>query len=119
MVYLINDSSMIGNIYDEFYRDVYHFALYFTNSKHDAEDITQETFIKVLNSLHLLKDQSKKKSWILSIARNTAVDLIRKQKLIRILPDRLGRESTSIKQKSNIIAEENWMELQTALLKLK
>ncbi|MFX3675180.1 MAG: RNA polymerase sigma factor [Paenisporosarcina sp.] len=117
-----NESLIIGGLYDEFHKDVYHFALYFTNNKQDAEDITQETFIKVLNNLHQLKDQSKKKAWILSIARNTAVDLIRKQKLIRFLPSLIKKESTPNKTSStsrNIIAEENWVELQKSLLKIK
>lgn len=122
MVCLSNKSSIIGALYDEFHKDVYHFAMYFTNNKQDAEDITQETFIKVLNNLHQLKEQSKKKAWILSIARNTAVDLIRKQKLIRFLPTLIKLESISDKETSTsipIIAEENWVELQNALLKLK
>lgn len=112
----------IGELYDEYHKDVYHFALFFTNSKQDAEDITQETFIKILNSLQQLRDPSKKKSWILSIARNTAVDLLRKQKLIRFLPKILKQEGLPTKVESssrNIIAEENWVELQNALLKLK
>jgi RNA polymerase sigma-70 factor (ECF subfamily) len=122
VVCLNNDSLIIGGLYDEFHKDVYHFSLYFTNNKQDAEDITQETFIKVLNNLHQLKEQSKKKAWILSIARNTAVDLIRKQKLIRFLPILIKQESILNKQSttsSTIIAEENWVELQNALLKLK
>ncbi len=61
LYFLNKSSSIIGEIYDEFHKDVYHFSLYFTNNKQDAEDITQETFIKVLNNLHQLKDPSKKK----------------------------------------------------------
>ncbi|MFJ8103817.1 sigma factor [Lysinibacillus sp. NPDC096212] len=31
-------------MYDCYYRDVYHFALYYTNCKQEAENITQEMF---------------------------------------------------------------------------
>ena len=120
--YLGNDSFKIAELYDEFHKDVYHFALYFTNNKQDAEDITQETFIKVLNNLHQLKDRGKKKVWILSIARNTSVDLIRKQKLIRYLPSLIKQESipnTHSITSLTLIDEENWIELQNALLKIK
>jgi RNA polymerase sigma-70 factor (ECF subfamily) len=79
----------IEELYDEYRKDVYHFSLYFTNNKQEAEDITQETFIKVMKNLHQLKDVSKKKTWILSIAKNTAIDLKRKQKLINFLPQLL------------------------------
>jgi RNA polymerase sigma-70 factor (ECF subfamily) len=122
LYFLNKSSSIIGEIYDEFHKDVYHFSLYYTNNKQDAEDITQETFIKVFNNLHQIKDPSKKKTWILSIARNTAVDLIRKQKLIGFLPKIIMQNTLTSKQVSNsgnVVAEENWLELQKALLKLK
>jgi RNA polymerase sigma-70 factor (ECF subfamily) len=122
MVFLNNDALFIGELYDEFHKDVYHFSLYLTNSKQDAEDVAQETFVKALSNFHQLKDHRKKKSWILSIARNTAVDLIRRQRRIRYLPKLLVQENHLIRQAPSnvsIIAEENWVELQTALLKLK
>ena len=121
VVCLSKESFIIEGLYDEFHKDVYHFALYFTNNKQDAEDITQETFIKVLNNLQQLKDHTKQKAWILSIARNTAVDLIRKQKFIRFLPSLIKQESmpNTSSTSSNLIVEENWVEIQKALLKIK
>ncbi|WP_059170423.1 RNA polymerase sigma factor [Bacillus sp. FJAT-27445] len=115
------NASLIGSLYEEYYRDVYQFALYFTNNKQEAEDITQETFIKAMKNIHQLKDQNKKKTWILSIARNTAVDLKRKQKMISFLP-KIFYESMSKDEKSHdsvLISKEKWTELQQALLQLK
>lgn len=115
-------ASIIGELYDEFHIDVYSFSLFFTNNKQDAEDITQETFIKAFQNVDKLKDYSKRKSWILSITRNTAVDLIRKQKRIAILPQQ-WLQSQDVTQEANqqkrIIQKENWQELQAALSKLK
>ncbi|WP_233260504.1 RNA polymerase sigma factor [Paenisporosarcina sp. OV554] len=114
---------MIEELYDEFRDDVYHFSLYFTNNKQEAEDITQETFIKVMKNIHQLKDVSKKKTWLLSIAKNTAIDLKRKQKLINFLPQLLkgnGHKSHCIATDENrLINTENWRELQNAILTLK
>ena len=39
-----------------------------------AEDILQDTFIKVHTKLHTLKDESKLKAWLFSIARYTLLD---------------------------------------------
>ncbi|MFC4409040.1 RNA polymerase sigma factor [Chungangia koreensis] len=97
-------------------------SLYFTNSKQDAEDITQETFIKAMRNIHQLTDRGKEKSWILAVARNTAIDLIRKQKLIRLLPEKIRKDGSETQNPSavkGIMAEETWMELQDALLRLK
>ena len=39
-----------------------------------ADDILQDTFIKIHTKLHTLKDITKLKSWIFSIARNSILD---------------------------------------------
>lgn len=119
-VYVKSDPISIEELYDEFLNDVYHFSLYFTNNKQEAEDITQETFIKVMKNLHQLKDESKKKTWILSIAKNTAIDLVRKQKLINFLPQLLiGNGQVVASNDTQLVKTENWSELQKAILTLK
>ncbi|SFA70959.1 MULTISPECIES: RNA polymerase sigma factor [unclassified Bacillus (in: firmicutes)] len=110
----------IENIYELYYRDVYHFALYFTNNKQEAEDITQETFMKVMKNHHTLKESSSMKTWIISIARNTAIDLKRKQKWVSFLPDWFQKEEVdSETTEQKIIKKDEWVELQDALLRLK
>ena len=39
-----------------------------------ADDILQDTFIKIYNNLHNLKDITKLKSWVFTIARNSILD---------------------------------------------
>lgn len=46
-----------------------------------AEDLAQETFIKVLNALDKYKPEYKFSSWIFKIAHNTTVDHLRKKEL--------------------------------------
>lgn len=110
----------IENIYELFYRDVYHFALYFTNNRQEAEDITQETFMKVMKNQHTLKESTSVKTWIISIARNTAIDLKRKQKWVRLMPDWfLKEEKDSETTEQKVMKKDDWMDLQEALLKLR
>lgn len=45
-----------------------------------SEDMAQETFLHVWNNLSKLKDLTKFKSWLISIARNIIHDTLRKQK---------------------------------------
>lgn len=116
-------SSLIEELYDEFHKDVYHFALYFTNNKEEAEDITQDTFIKVIKNLNQLKDMSKRKTWILSIAKNATMDLKRKQKITKFLPQILNgnrqQETFGESHDTRLVNIENWGHIQKALLKLK
>ncbi len=44
---------------------------------HDAEDIAQETFVKVGNALHNFRGESRLDTWIYRIATNTARDHLR------------------------------------------
>jgi RNA polymerase sigma-70 factor (ECF subfamily) len=69
---------------ESFIRD-YNDALYrylrkITGSGEDAEDILQESLIKIAESLSSLNDPLKIKTWAFRIATNTAMDFFRKSK---------------------------------------
>lgn len=117
----MEDSRLtINEIYDRYHRDVYHFALYFTNNKQEAEDITQETFVKIMKSISNLKNPEKLKTWILSIARNTAMDMHRKRKFVSLFPEWVfDKEKDTVTPEERLIQKGEWTELQNALLKLK
>ncbi|KOS62283.1 RNA polymerase sigma factor [Lysinibacillus agricola] len=117
-----NGKLKIEHLYDCYHRDVYHFALYYTNSKQEAEDITQETFFKAMKQLDNLQDKDKVKTWILSIARNTAVDIHRRQKIKRLLTEKLSRQPVvkEVPKPLDIVEQhEQWQIVQQALTTLK
>ncbi|MEP3837075.1 MAG: sigma-70 family RNA polymerase sigma factor [Algibacter sp.] len=47
-----------------------------------ADDLVQETFIKVHTKLNTLRDENKMKSWLFSIARHTVLDYFKSKKLV-------------------------------------
>lgn len=61
-----------------------------------AEDIAQETFIKVLNAIDRYRPEYKFSSWIFKIANNAAIDHLRRRELdtlsIEGRPDAVTRE---------------------------
>ncbi len=59
-------------------KQIYNLALSLTKSHEDAEDITQETYLRLWNSLGDYKGASAK-SYIFKIARNISIDLLRKK----------------------------------------
>ena len=61
---------------------IYNFAYRLTGNVDAAEDITQETFIKVWKNINKYNPSYNFKSWIFTIARNTATDYLRKKKSI-------------------------------------
>ena len=57
--------------------------------RQETEDIVQETFLKAYKTLWRLRQPEKFQSWLLSIARNRALDAIRRRKMDP-LPENIG-----------------------------
>jgi len=64
------DVNAFHQLYNQFGRDIYNFVYRLTGSKEEAEDLTQETFVKAYMELKHLREDSRFKSWLFSIARN-------------------------------------------------
>ncbi|CAG9622039.1 RNA polymerase sigma factor [Sutcliffiella rhizosphaerae] len=116
------DPNELEKLVELYYKDVYQFALYYSNSKEAAEEITQETFIKSYRNINQLKNKSKYKTWLFSIAKNTAIDYIRKDRYFHNLKNLIVINE---KRKSNSFGKsfssdlELWEILQAGILSLK
>ena len=60
--------------------DIKNFVLSKVKDEATADDIVQDTFLKIHTKLHTLKDISKLKSWVFSIARNSIIDHFKNSK---------------------------------------
>jgi RNA polymerase sigma-70 factor (ECF subfamily) len=60
-------------------KKVYYLAFDMTGDHHDAEDISQEVFIKVFRHIKKFRKDSALKSWIYQITVNTCIDAQRKK----------------------------------------
>ncbi|WP_243292078.1 sigma-70 family RNA polymerase sigma factor [Bacillus sp. FJAT-47783] len=72
--------EMYQHIYTTFYNRVLHVAHSITKDFHLAEDVLQETFLKIYQHLDQMKDVEKLGAWIATITMRTAIDLLRKEK---------------------------------------
>ena len=72
------------NAFGELYRitkdKVFYTALSIVRDRGIAEDIMQETYIKVRRSINSYKKDTKPLNWIISIARNTAINEFNRRK---------------------------------------
>jgi len=75
-----NDSRSQRDLYDHFKAKVLGLCRRYTRSKEEAEDVFQETFIKVFQSISQLEDPKRIEQWINRIAVNTAVNHYHKNK---------------------------------------
>ena len=63
-------------------RPVYGLAMRFVGNRPDAEDITQEVFVRVWRNLRKFDADKSFRAWVLSITRNACIDFLRKIKEI-------------------------------------
>lgn len=68
------------NIYNQYFRAVYFFALSLSRNEKIAEEITQETFFKALKSIDKFNGHCKIDVWLCQIAKNTYFTYLDKQK---------------------------------------
>ncbi|MDQ0233196.1 RNA polymerase sigma factor [Metabacillus malikii] len=111
----------IEEIYELYYRDVYKFLMCFTGNQNDAEDLTQEVFMKVIKSLSNFNNQCKLKTWIISIAKHTAIDHMRRKKFSIIFKEIFFNQIPSNKKTPYEILQysENIKHLYEAIYRLK
>jgi len=67
-----------------FHEDIFRMVYYRTRSKMDAEDLTQEIFIRAFNNVSKLKEVNRFKSWLFSIAANRVRDFHRKNRFQKL-----------------------------------
>ena len=75
------ENRIFNNIVRENQEKVYSLFRGMVQTHEEADDLTQETFIKVYKNLDKFKGNSKMFTWIYRIAVNTGVNYIRKEKL--------------------------------------
>jgi RNA polymerase sigma-70 factor (ECF subfamily) len=67
------------------------FALMLTSNHHDAEDLMQETVLKVLDNKDKFVDNSNFKGWVLTVMRNIFINnyhkIVRSHVLMEQIPD--------------------------------
>jgi RNA polymerase sigma factor (sigma-70 family) len=61
----------VEQIYEQYFQDVYLFALSLCRDRQLAEEITQETFVKAVKGIDQFKGQCKISVWLCQIAKNT------------------------------------------------
>jgi len=67
-------------IYFEHHKMVFNLALQYVQNTEDAEEITQDVFVKVSDHLNTFKQQSSLKTWVYRIAINQSLDFIKSKK---------------------------------------
>lgn len=87
------DNEALEHLYLELKRPIFIFILSIVKDYHIAEDILQETFIKVINNSESYEKGSNAKAWIFSIARNISLNQIKLRKREELKEDIIKADS--------------------------
>jgi RNA polymerase sigma-70 factor (ECF subfamily) len=71
--------SDFENVYNQFKQLVYNVALNYLQNIEDAEEVTQDVFVKVFQSYEKFQNNSTLKTWIYRITINQCLDFIKKK----------------------------------------
>ena len=87
------DSEALRFLYVRYADNVYGYVASLLRDEHEAEDVTQHVFAKLMTSIHKYEPREVPFSaWILRVARNAAVDHMRQRRAIPCEEVREGRE---------------------------
>lgn len=74
------DKEALHEVYESYIGFVYSVVLRVLQNREDAEDVTSEFFLKLWRLADVYEERKGHRAWMASIARNMAVDLVRKRK---------------------------------------
>ena len=66
-------------------RSVYNLACRFLNDDADAEDITQETFVRIFRAAGTYSPEAKFTTWLYTIVKNLCFNVLRKRRSVQIV----------------------------------
>src|SRR5271170_2629283 len=72
-------ATEIERLYDEHAQPLFAFLLNFTRDEADTRDLLQEIFVKLAREPKLLADVREERAFLIRLAHNAAIDLIRRR----------------------------------------
>ncbi len=81
------DRAAVGALYEQTKTAVYGFALSILKNTADAEDVLQDTYVRVWSAAGGYRPMGKPMAWILTIARNLATSVLRDRSKTTDIPE--------------------------------
>ncbi|MBE0712513.1 MAG: sigma-70 family RNA polymerase sigma factor [Candidatus Aminicenantes bacterium] len=83
------DRAAFREFVEQYKKKVYYLALDMVGNAVDAEDISQEVFLKVFRSFATFREGAKLSSWLYRVTYNASIDHLRRKKFV---PEPVGDE---------------------------
>ena len=120
------DQTAFTYLLDHYWNEVYGFMLKRTENETDSEDITIETFSKAFDKLNNYNSEYQFNTWLIAIAKNVHIDLLRKKKSNHLLEitDKENQQAYNVADSTQsaedeLITEQNLSQLLHYIKQLK
>ena len=120
------DPDLLDRLIEQYQQRLYRYLLFLTGDRALAEDLFQETWVRVLERGHQYNAKSRFESWLFAIARHLVIDVSRRKRL-RSLEELVDPETQwpyeppddrSASALQLLVARENEQAVQLSLLKI-
>ncbi len=74
------DPEVLDRLIEQYQYRLFRYLLYLSGDRDTAEDVFQETWVRVLDRGHQYNSKSRFDTWLFAIARNLVIDLLRRNK---------------------------------------
>jgi len=110
--------NAVGELYDFFLEPIYRFLFFRVSTTAEAEDLTEEVFLKMIKNISKYKKREKMpfSAWLFRIAKNALIDFYRKKVEIDEIPENLADQKSAADEKTE--TKINHARLLTAMKKL-
>lgn len=78
--------AFVERLYASHHAEIYAYLCRMLRDDELAADLTQETFVKAFRAFDTLEDHNRARAWLYQIAGRTALDELRRRKIVRFVP---------------------------------
>ncbi|MDB9931155.1 RNA polymerase sigma factor [Flavobacteriales bacterium] len=115
----MKNETQFNVIYNEYAKLVYNLSLHYLHNTEDAQEATQDVFVKIYNKIEGFNNKSSLKTWIYRITINHSLDVIKsKNRKLRVLfsreyedNDKIDFDHPGIKVESKEVVEKIMKEI--------
>ncbi|REE78563.1 RNA polymerase sigma-70 factor (ECF subfamily) [Paenibacillus taihuensis] len=81
-----SSNTWLESMIDRYHNSIFKYCYHMLRQRQDAEDACQDIFVKTMRSLNNQKNIQSEANWIYRIAHNHCLNILKKRRLLRLLP---------------------------------
>jgi len=105
-------------MYAAYHAEIYAYLCRMLRDDELAADLAQETFVKAYRAFDTLADQNRARAWLYQIAGRTALDELRRRKIVRFVPWTGESRGTASSAEDLVLRARLSAELERALMRI-